>query len=134
MPKLCVCLCPKPIVFCIHLTQLHPAVPGLSFSLDKVKSLLSNLDSDSATSRDSISPRVLKTCSAFLALSLCSIHPLICSRSSAIFLKISKHHCHAQKGAKTGPCNYRPISLLPIISKVMESIITSDIKSFLGAG
>ena len=29
------------------------------------------------------------------------------------------------------PCNYRPISLFLIISKVMESIIASDIKSFL---
>ena len=35
------------------------------------------------------------------------------------------------KGVKTDPCNYRPISLLPIISKVMESIIATDIKSFL---
>ena len=36
-----------------------------------------------------------------------------------------------KKGAKTDPCNYRPISLLLIISKVMASIIASDIKSFL---
>ena len=36
-----------------------------------------------------------------------------------------------KKGAKTDPCNYRPINLLPIISKVMESIIASDIKSLL---
>ena len=36
-----------------------------------------------------------------------------------------------KKGTKTDPCNYRPISFLPIISKVMESIIASDIKSFL---
>ena len=41
--------------------------------------------------------------------------------------KIALH----KKGAKTDPCNYRPISLLPIISKVMEPIIASDIKSFL---
>jgi len=34
-------------------------------------------------------------------------------------------------GAEIDPCNYRPMSLLPIISKVVESIIASDIKSFL---
>ena len=36
-----------------------------------------------------------------------------------------------KKGAKTDPCNSRPISLLPVISKVLESIIASDIKPFL---
>ena len=36
-----------------------------------------------------------------------------------------------KKRAKTNPLNYRPISLLPIISRDMESIITTDIKSFL---
>jgi len=36
-----------------------------------------------------------------------------------------------EKGAKTDPCNDRPISFLPIIRKVMESTIASDIKSYL---
>ena len=81
-------------------TQL--SLDSVSFSPDKVNSLLSNLDSDSATGPDGISPRVLKICSAALAhplsLSLCSIHPLssihplIYSRSSAICLEISKHY------------------------------------------
>ena len=53
---------------------------SVSFSPDKVESLLSNLDSNSATGPDSISPHVLKTCSSALAYSLCSIHPLIYSR------------------------------------------------------
>ena len=103
----------------------------MSFSPDKVESLLSNLDSDSATGPDSISPHVLKACSTALA------HPL-----SVLFtLSFAQGHLPSawksanitalhKKGAKTGPCNYRPISLLPIISKVMESIIASDIKSF----
>ena len=91
-----------------------------------------NLDSNSATGPDGIGPRVLKTCSAALA------HPL-----SVLFtFSFAEGHlttaCKSAnitalhtKGAKTDPCNYRPIDLLPIISKVMESIIASDIKSFL---
>ena len=35
-----------------------------------------------------------------------------------------------KKGGKTDPCNCKPISQLPIISKVMEPFIASDIKSF----
>ena len=66
------------------------------FSPNKVESLLSNLDSDSTTRPDDISPNVLKTCStALVKPSLCSIHPLIPSRSSAICLEISRHHCSA---------------------------------------
>ena len=68
-------------------TQL--SLDSVSFCSDKVESLLSNLDSDSVTGPDGISPRVLKSCSSALA------HPLICSRSSAICLEISKHYCPA---------------------------------------
>jgi len=111
-------------------TQL--SLDSVSFSPDKVESLLSNVDSDSANGPDGISPCVLKTCSAALA------HPL-----SVLFtLSFAQGHLPSawksanittlhKKGAKTDPCNYRPISLLPIISKVMESIITSNMKSFL---
>jgi len=114
-------------------SQTQLSLDSVSFSSDKVESLLSNLDSDSATGPDSryqlTCPKNLLLCSC--SPSLCSIHPLICSRSSAIYLEISKHYCPVQEGAKTDPCNDRPISLLPIISKAMESIIASDIKSFL---
>ena len=77
-------------------TQLF--LDSVSFSSDKVESMLSNLDSDSATGPDGISTRVLKSCSAALAHPLSvfySIHTLICSRSSAICLEISKHYCPA---------------------------------------
>ena len=48
-----------------------------------------------------------------------------------LICRVSTNYCSTIKGAKTDPCNYKPISLHPIISKVMESIIASDIKSFL---
>ena len=86
----------------------------VSFSSDKVESLLSNLDSrlcNRSRRHQPTCPKNLLLCSS--SPSLCSIHPLICSRSSAICLEISKHYCSAQKGAKTDPCNLRPISLLP---------------------
>ena len=111
-------------------TQLF--LDSVSFSANNVESLLSNLNSDSATGPDGISTCVLKTCSAALA------HPL------SVLFTFAFAHCHLpsawksannttlqKTGAETDPCNYRPISLLPIISTVMESIIASDIKSFL---
>ena len=56
-------------------TQL--SLDSVSFSSEKVESLLSNLDSDSATGPDGISPHVLKTCSSALAHPLFPIpHPI----------------------------------------------------------
>ena len=95
--------------------------------------MLSNLDSDSATGPDGISLRVLKNCSAALAHPICSIHThllkILCHRlgnQQTLPLYIKKY-----KGAKIDPFNCRPIGLVLIIGKVMESIIASDIKSFL---
>ena len=93
--------------------------------------MLSNLDSDSATGPDGISPRVLKTCSSALTYTLSILFTLSFARYLPCAWKSANITALHKKGAKTDPCNYRPISLLPIISKVMESIIALDIKSFL---
>jgi len=91
-------------------TQL--SLVSVSFSSDKVEIFLSNLDSDSPTSPDGISPHVLKTCSSAL------VHPLF-----VIFtLSFSQGHLPSgwksanitalhKKGAKIDPCNCRPNSL-----------------------
>ena len=36
-----------------------------------------------------------------------------------------------KRGSKTDPKNYRPISLLPLISKIIEKIIHDQTKNFL---
>ena len=96
-------------------TQL--SLDFVSFSLDKVESLLSNLDSDSATGPDGISPRVLKTSSAALA------HPTISLfYSPSHLLKVI---CHLLANQQTLPLCMKKV--MESISKVMESII----KSFL---
>ena len=84
------------------------------------------------TGPDGISSHILKTCSAALALPLSALFtPVNYHRSSSICLEISQHHSITLEGTKTDPLNCRPISLLPIIIKVMESIIAVDLKSFL---
>ena len=45
--------------------------------------------------------------------------------------KIAKLKPLFKKGSSTDPKNYRPISLLPLISKVLEKIIHDQTQSFL---
>ena len=45
--------------------------------------------------------------------------------------KIAKLKPFFKKGSKTGPKNYRPISLLPLISKVLERIVHEQSMEFL---
>ena len=45
--------------------------------------------------------------------------------------KIAKLKALFKKGSKTDPKNYRPISLLPLLSKVFEKVINSQTASFL---
>ena len=45
--------------------------------------------------------------------------------------KIAKLKALFKKGSKTDPKNYRPISLLPLLSKIFEKVIHSQTASFL---
>ncbi|CAH8591418.1 unnamed protein product [Dicrocoelium dendriticum] len=41
------------------------------------------------------------------------------------------HHANLQKCSRAEPANYRPITLLPVISKVMESIVAEALMGYL---
>ena len=81
---------------------------------------------------DGISPRVLKGCATALLEPLTYLFQL-CLNSSSIpdEWKIHKIKPLPKKGDLTLPCNYRPISLLCIVSKIMESIVYKKIIDFM---
>ena len=45
--------------------------------------------------------------------------------------KCAKCNTHSQKGARNLACNYRPVSLTSVFSKIMESIVQDHILSHL---
>ncbi|CAH1239463.1 Hypp5830 [Branchiostoma lanceolatum] len=90
----------------------------------QVQKVLTKLDISKATGPDSIPARVLKHAAPELSRPLAKLFQLL----------LNKHHMPKQwkvahvipvhkKNSKHDPNNYRPISLLCIISKVMEAII-----------
>lgn len=90
------------------------------------------LKSSKSTGLDGISAKVLKLSVDVLSLPLCYIINT-CIRSG-IFpdkLKIAKVVPIFKKGSKSDPFNYRPISVLPSISKIFEKHVAIQLQSFI---
>ena len=93
---------------------------------------LQKLDVSKATGPDGISARVLKECAYELAPSLSKIFSMSFKAGQLPHEWKTSNVCPVyKKGAKTVPENYRPISLLCIVSKVMEGIISNKLRRFL---
>ena len=80
---------------------------------------------------DDLSGRFLKDGSRVLSKpisELCNLSIKLGSFPDAC--KIAKLKPLFKKGSKTNPSNYRPISLLPLISKIIEKLIHEQTSSF----
>ena len=89
-----------------------------------VDDILKTVDTSKATGPDMLNPRLLKEASSILKYPLCKLFNL--SLSTSIFPTESKFANVTPVFKKDSPCNvknYRPISLISIIGKIMEIYI-----------
>ena len=94
--------------------------------------LLQNLDENKPAGLDNLSGKFLKDGVTVLAKSISQICNLPIKYS--IFpsdCKIVKLKPLFKKGSKAAPKNYCPISLLPLVSKIIEKVIHDQTQSFL---
>ena len=101
-------------------------------SEEKVLKILTNIESSKAAGVDKISGRFLKHGPNILPKPISTLCNL--SVSQGVFpnaCKVAKLKPIFKKGKKTNPSNYRPISLLPSISKIIERIIHDQENAFL---
>ena len=99
---------------------------------DKVFKILKNFDETKALGIDYLSGIFLKDGAKLLTTQITQLCNL--SISSGTFpnaFKIAKLKPLFKKGTTTDPKNYRPISLLPLISKVPERVIHEQTTEFL---
>ena len=99
---------------------------------ETVSKFLSNIDINKATGIDMIGPRLLKLAAPFIDDEI----TFICNHSITNSVFPSKW-----KGAKVTPLhkngpheeinNYRPISILPVLSKVLEKNVHESLSEFL---
>ena len=99
---------------------------------DQALSYLSKLESAKATGLDGLGPRLLKTSAPVIAPSIAMM--INKSIDSGIFpsqLKQAKVHPIFKGGDKSDPNNYRPISILPTVSKIFEKHINKHLMGYL---
>ena len=116
-----------------HFTDylLNPTMYNFTFDLiteETTMEILNNLKPKPSSGYDGISTKLLKTCK----VEICKSLTLIINQtvSTGIFpdsLKVAKVIPLYKKGDKALLDNYRPISILPSISKIFERIIFNQI-------
>ena len=97
-----------------------------------VERTLRQLNPTKATGPDGIPARVLKACSAELARPLSKL--FTCCLRSGIQpqqWKVANVVPVHKRKSKSSPSNYRPVSLLSILSKVMETIVNRAMINFM---
>lgn len=101
-----------------------PAIPVPTFSANDIITVLSQLDTNKACAPNDISPTLLKKCGPALATSLAVIFNVILDSGTVPdqWKQTNVVPIH-KKGDKNLVSNYRPISLLNIVSKIMERCV-----------
>ena len=99
---------------------------------DEVFSMLQKLNICKSAGIDALGPRILKLAAPVITKPI--THLINISIKEAIFpddLKMAKITPIYKKGERSDPGNYRPISILPTLSKIIEKHIASQLRDFL---
>lgn len=106
-----------------------PTITDLSFTTQEVLKVLESLDVNKAIGPDEISPRLLKATATEIAPSLCVLfNKSLQLGTLPTDWKLANITPVYKKGNKEYTENYRPISLLSQVSKVMERCIFNNIR------
>jgi len=103
-----------------------------STNVEEVLSIVKQMNNKKSTSDDSLSSYLIKHIITEISIPITHIYNL--SLSQGIFpkcFKISKVIPIYKKGNREEPGNYRPISLLSPLSKILEKLVLLRVKSFL---
>ena len=99
---------------------------------EQVTNYINKLDCSKATDLDGIGPRILKIAACVISPSIAKlINKSIATSCFPSQLQQSKVLPIFKGGTKSDPLNYRPISILPTISKIFEKHVNKHFMGFL---
>ena len=105
---------------------------SIRFRPAEVHKLLRALDPSKASGPDAVPGRVLKANAEHLAVPLCLLfRQCMTSGTQPQSWKVASVVPVHKKRSKSAPSNYRPISLLSLISKTMEAVVNRALTNFL---
>lgn len=108
--------------------------PFLLNSCDEaeISGIILSLKSNAANGYDGISTKFLKTLCPHIVSNITKYtNEMLLTGSFPEQLKIAKVLPLYKSGNKTDPTNYRPISILPSLSKILERVILARLQTFL---
>ena len=117
----------------LHLPQeTEYSVSEIQVTPEQVEHLMREIEESKATGPDDVSPRHLKHCTSELSGPLTSVFQscLRERRWPSTWKKVRVVPAH-KKIFKSEPSNYRPISLLSVVSKLLEQVVASVICHYL---
>ena len=105
---------------------------GPAITSVEVNKIILAISPDKATGIDKIAARLLRLAAPAVALSIAKLINLsFCTGTFPSRWKIAKVTPLYKNGAECDPCNYRPISVLPVLSKVIERHMHNTLYTFL---
>jgi len=113
-------------------TPQHEQLNNIQVNETEVRDILKSLKCSKASGPDGISPRMLKETANYFSVPLARLLNL--SLQEGVFPQVWKQANVIpifKKGDKSLPKNYRPVSLLSILGKVMEKIIFKHMYNYL---
>ena len=126
----------KPVMSSITANDLHEPVESMftfdTVSTDKIIKVINGIPSNKATGVDDLPIRAIKMGINQLAEPITTlVNRIIIEGRIPKELKIALTTPVYKKGDVDDPDNYRPVSVLPIISKVMEKVLTEQLYAYL---
>ena len=101
-------------------------------SIEKIQKEILNLNNKKASQNSDISTKIIKENSDIFGKGLCSfINDLIKSFTFPSSLKVADVTPIHKKGKKDKKENNRPVSILPVLSKIFERIMFKQMSAFL---